>query len=60
MAGLPKDRNEALQVVWRTMIVIRQQLNKALGCNLRSGDLQQLTDMVMDKMYPRKKQQKAK
>jgi len=59
MAGLP-NRNEALQVVWRTMIILRQQLNKALGCNLKSGDLQQLTDMVMNKMYPRKKPKRAK
>ena len=47
MLNLPEDRNEALRVVFDTMIVIRGQLNKALHCNLKAGDLQWLTDVVM-------------
>jgi hypothetical protein len=58
--SLPKDPNEARRVVWMTMIVVREQLNKALGCHLKEGDFEFLTKAVMDKMYPRKKSQRRK
>jgi hypothetical protein len=54
MLELPKERNEALRVVYDTMIVLRQQLNKALGCKLKSGDLQWLTDVVMASLDKKK------
>jgi hypothetical protein len=50
MLELPRERNEALRVVYDTMIVLRHQLNEALGCKLKSGDLQRLTDLVMAKL----------
>jgi hypothetical protein len=55
MAWLPKDPNEAQHVVWETLILVRDQLNKALGCRLKKGDFEFLSKAAMSKMYPRKK-----
>jgi len=60
MAWLPENPNEARHVVFETMIVLRQQLNKALGCHIKTGDLEFLTRAVMDKMYRRGKPRKKK
>lgn len=59
MNGLPK-KNEGRRVVWLTLSIVRQQLNKALGCRIKSGDLEPLTQSVLDSIYPRKKRLKSK
>src|SRR2546422_10293143 len=37
-AQSPKVRNEARRVVYETMILVREQLNEALGSHIRIGD----------------------
>src|SRR6266566_6754639 len=43
-------RNEARRVVYETMIVVREQLNEALGCHIRIGDFKFLITAIMDKL----------
>jgi hypothetical protein len=61
---VPKNRNEARRIVYETLIVVREQLNKALGCRIRGGDLEFLTKAIMDKLdkkyYGRKPPKKKK
>jgi hypothetical protein len=60
MAWLPKDQNEARRAVWETLIVVRQQINKALGCHLKQGGFEFLTRAVMNELYPGKKSRTRK
>lgn len=50
-AWFPRNQNQAKHVVWQTLIVIRHQLNKALGCRLRQGDFEFLSKAIMKKLY---------
>jgi hypothetical protein len=47
------EREEAQHVVWETMHVLREQLNSALFCNIKKGDLEVLTKIVMDRLDQR-------
>src|SRR2546427_1797059 len=47
---LTEVRNEARRVVYETMIVVREQLNEALGCHIRIGDFKFLITAIMDKL----------
>jgi hypothetical protein len=47
----PEDRAQAEHVIWQTMIILRKQLNKALGCKLKDGEFEFLTKSVMKSLY---------
>jgi hypothetical protein len=60
MAWLPTNRSEAQHVVYETLVVVREQLNKALGCRLKHGDFEFLAKAVMKKLDAREYKRKSK
>jgi hypothetical protein len=60
MPWLPQKRSEAQHVVYETLVVVRDQLNKALGCHLKHGDFEFLAKAVMKKLDARHYKQKGR
>jgi len=56
----PEDRGQAEHVVWQTMIILRKQLNRALGCKLEQGNCEFLSKSVMRSLYGQNRSRKPK